>query len=193
MHLGLAEEFPRAVLAGGDVFIDGEPAHRLVNRAERLRQAIVGTTIRGRVARAVTIRDEMIERRATEERQVAGNHQPGRLGHLGLCRGDAGDRPLVTQAIDDFRKAVAHFVFDLVLAHGNEYAPADFAHEVERPIELRAIVIEEGGLVALHACTRATRQDQAVERRAHFFPASPACGTGLTLFAPSSACGRGPG
>ena len=98
------QEFARAVAAGGDVRGERGARARLVDGAQRFGQAVVAaseTRWRSRAGRARAISVSSVAR--VEERQVAGQHQPGGVRVLGERGADAGDGALDVAAIDDVR------------------------------------------------------------------------------------------
>src|SRR6186997_1998797 len=76
LRVRVDEEFPWAVPAGGD--LRGNPFSRawLVDRAQRLGQAVVTGPEGGGVEAGVACKEQSVERLRVEEGQVAGDHQP---------------------------------------------------------------------------------------------------------------------
>ena len=137
---------------------------RLVDRAQRFRQAVVRAAIRDHRA-SVARRDEGSEARIGKEWQVAGDDEPGVRWMGGLRGRDPGDRADVFVFVIDCRMATACLVTGLATAHGNEDLLAMPAEALACPVELRAAVITQGGLVLAHAPAGAARQDQPKQRR----------------------------
>ncbi len=107
----------------------------------------------------------MLERLPIEERQVAGEHEPGGIGMARLRGHDAGDGPGNLAEIDDLREARAQRVRGLVGPNGNEDPLDERSDQLGCPLELAASRVLEHRLVALHARTAAAGEHQAVKRR----------------------------
>ncbi len=138
----------------------------LEDRAQRLGQAIVRAAIGSDRLLRLPRRDEPRKHLVVDEGQVAGEHQPRRLRVRSLRSGDAGDRPAPGVRVDDLRVVLPHGVGTLIGANGHEDALAMPAEQLVGPVELRAAVEFERGLVALHARARAAGQEEPIEWRA---------------------------
>ena len=148
---------------------------RLVDRAQRFRQPVDGAAKRRREPRPDRARDQFVERRVVEVRQIAGEHQPGRFRMLRLRGDDAGNRAFAEPAVDDLR----------IRARG---APRPPGRRAPRPRRCRTWresrsnaaascgrrAIGEGRLVRLHAPASGRRR-------------APARWSGVTALA---SCGR---
>jgi hypothetical protein len=143
---------------------------RLEDGAQRLGQPVVAGTEGGGVAPGITARDQQVERRGIEERQVTGQHQPGGVGVFGQRRADAGDRSFDVATIHDARPGGAHRIVGLLGAHRDERARHARREQLHRSFELGlAAVVGDGRLVALHARAAAAGEHQAEQwrRRVH--------------------------
>ncbi len=102
-----------------------------------------------------------------QERQIAGNDEPGNLGMIEQSRRNARDRSRAGLTIDDLRKTRPGRLVTLVRPHRNESRRAQRRQQFERPCKLRLAVVREHSLVALHASAGAAGENEAEERSAH--------------------------
>ena len=77
---------------------------------------------------------------------------------------NADNRALALTRVHDHRPLRARGIRGLVGAHGHENLIDMPARELERAIQLRLALILERCLVALHACARAARENETINR-----------------------------
>ena len=148
--------------------LDDLAAAWLEDCAQRFGQTIEVTAIGGRQPRAHTVRDQVLQRRAIEERQVAGKDQPAPIGIGVQRRVNAADRPQVRPDVGDGVVSGAVRIIELVRAHRYEAARHQRREQLHRARQLRLAGIFQAGFVALHAPTASAGEYQSVEfRRTH--------------------------
>ncbi len=164
-YRGLAQEAPRAGLAGRDRLGEGLAAGGLEDRAQGLRQPVVGAAEGRGDLRGVASLDQVGEGGVVQERQVAGQHEPGGVRAGGLGRQDARGGTGFGEGVHYLGIARARGLLHLVGPHRDEGGDAARFEQPHRAVELRLAAIGEQGLVARHAATAAPGEHEPVKRR----------------------------